>query len=94
MPTYDYHCEACGHRFEAWQQISDKKLRKCPRCGKPKLQRLVGAGAGLIFRGTGFYVTDYKRKAAPSGESSGGESKPAPPAQDAKGSGAKKGSKA
>jgi putative FmdB family regulatory protein len=76
MPTYDYHCQACGHRFEEWQQISDAKLRKCPKCKKPKLERLVGAGAGLIFRGTGFYVTDYKRKGSSGGsESSSGGSK-------------------
>jgi putative FmdB family regulatory protein len=82
MPTYDYHCTACGHRFEEWQQISDPKLKKCPKCRKPKLERLVGAGAGLIFRGTGFYVTDYKRKGSSGGSESsesggakGGEAK-------------------
>jgi putative FmdB family regulatory protein len=62
MPTYDYECRACGHRFEHWQQMTDKRLRRCPACGKPRLERLVGAGGGLIFKGSGFYVTDYKRK--------------------------------
>jgi putative FmdB family regulatory protein len=84
MPTYDYHCDACGHRFEAWQQISERKKRKCPKCGKPRLRRLVGAGAGLIFRGTGFYVTDYKRKGSSgSGESSSSSSpSSAPPSSE------------
>ena len=60
MPTYDYVCEACGHELEAFQRISDKSLRKCPECGKLKLKRLIGAGAGLIFKGSGFYTTDYR----------------------------------
>ena len=62
MPTYDYECNACGHAFERWQEMSARKLRTCPECGKRRLIRLVGAGAGVIFRGSGFYETDYKRK--------------------------------
>lgn len=62
MPTYQYECDACQHQFEALQSMTDKKLKKCPKCGKPKLSRLIGSGAGLIFKGTGFYETDYKRK--------------------------------
>lgn len=62
MPTYDYECEACSHHFERWQEMSARKLRTCPECGKRKLVRLVGAGAGVIFKGSGFYETDYKRK--------------------------------
>ena len=61
MPTYDYVCEACGHRFEHFQSMTSRRKRKCPDCGKPKLVRLVGSGAGLIFKGSGFYETDYKR---------------------------------
>ena len=65
MPTYEYECGACGHDFEEFQYMSDKPLRKCPQCGKMKLQRLIGAGAGIIFKGSGFYETDYKRKEQP-----------------------------
>ena len=60
MPTYDYVCSACGKAFEQFQEMSAKKLRKCPRCGKSALERQVGAGAGLIFKGSGFYITDYR----------------------------------
>jgi putative FmdB family regulatory protein len=60
MPTYDYECDACDHRFDAFQTISDDPLKKCPKCGKKKLRRLFGAGAGLIFKGSGFYLTDYR----------------------------------
>jgi len=60
MPTYDYRCEACGHAFEQFQSITASSLKKCPRCGKPKLKRLLGTGAGLIFKGSGFYQTDYR----------------------------------
>ena len=65
MPTYQYECAACQHEFEAFQSITDDKLKKCPKCGKNKLQRLIGTGAGVIFKGTGFYETDYKRKKEP-----------------------------
>ena len=65
MPTYQYECDACGHGFEVLQSMVDKKLKKCPKCGKLKLHRLIGAGSGIIFKGTGFYETDYKRKDAP-----------------------------
>lgn len=61
MPTYEYECDACGHAFEAFQAMSDKPLRKCPGCKKMKLRRLIGSGAGIIFKGSGFYETDYKR---------------------------------
>jgi putative FmdB family regulatory protein len=60
MPTYDYRCDACGHEFELFQRMSDSVKRKCPDCGEFKLQRLIGAGAGVIFKGSGFYETDYR----------------------------------
>ncbi len=65
MPTYEYECEACGHQFEEFQYMSDKPLKKCPSCKKNKLNRLIGSGAGIIFKGSGFYETDYKRKDQP-----------------------------
>ena len=74
MPTYQYECDACGHGFEVLQSMADKKFKKCPKCGKLKLHRLIGAGSGIIFKGTGFYETDYKRKDVPKSEVS---SKPA-----------------
>lgn len=63
MPTYDYKCKNCGHVFELFQSITDKSIRKCSKCGKLKLQRLIGAGGGVIFKGSGFYQTDYRSKA-------------------------------
>ena len=60
MPTYEYRCDNCGHEFETFQSIKDGALRKCPECGKLKLQRLIGTGAGILFKGSGFYETDYR----------------------------------
>jgi putative FmdB family regulatory protein len=60
MPTYDYRCDACGHTFEEFQSFSEEPLKQCPRCKKKKLQRLFGTGAGVIFKGSGFYETDYR----------------------------------
>ena len=60
MPTYDYECGACEHTFEVFQSIKDPVKRKCPACGKSSLRRLIGAGAALIFKGSGFYKTDYR----------------------------------
>ena len=60
MPTYDYECEACNHRFEKFQPITSSPIRKCPKCGKRKVKRLIGTGAGIIFKGSGFYQTDYR----------------------------------
>lgn len=62
MPTYDYRCNACGHTFEEFQMMSDPVMRKCPECGKLKLERLIGSGAGFVFKGSGYYVTDYRSK--------------------------------
>lgn len=60
MPTYDYECDACGHTLEIFQGINDPKKKKCPECGKNKLQRLFGTGAAIVFKGSGFYETDYR----------------------------------
>lgn len=59
MPTYDYICDDCGHQLEAFQKISDSPLKTCPKCQKESLRRKPGGGAGLSFKGTGFYITDY-----------------------------------
>ena len=60
MPTYDYLCDACGHEFELFQSINDGLKKKCPECGKLKLRRLFGTGAAVVFKGSGFYETDYR----------------------------------
>ena len=60
MPTYDYECNACDHQFELFQGINDPIKRKCPECGRLKLQRLFGTGAAVVFKGSGFYETDYR----------------------------------
>jgi putative FmdB family regulatory protein len=60
MPTYDYVCDACHHEFEQFQSITASPLRKCPKCGKNKLRRLIGTGAAIMFKGSGFYKTDYR----------------------------------
>lgn len=62
MPTYDYECDACGRSLEIFQQITERPKRKCPYCGAMKLRRLIGTGAAVIFRGSGFYQTDYRSK--------------------------------
>src|SRR4249919_3889239 len=60
MPTYDYSCDACNHEFEVFESITAEPQKKCPKCKKNKLRRLFGAGGGLIFKGSGFYQTDYR----------------------------------
>lgn len=60
MPTYDYQCDACQHEFELFQSINDSTKRKCPECGRMKLRRLFGTGAAIMFKGSGFYQTDYR----------------------------------
>jgi len=96
LPTYDYECSACGHTWELYQQITEKPRRQCPKCKQLKAQRLIGTGAAVLFKGTGFYQTDYrsadyKQKAkaektassapAKSGESSKPEAKAATPSK-------------
>jgi len=61
MPTYDYECTKCGYTFEVFQKINSKPKNKCPKCGG-KVKRLISGGCGLIFKGSGFYITDYKKK--------------------------------
>jgi putative FmdB family regulatory protein len=74
MPTYDYVCENCGHKFELFQSMKDDAIKKCPECKKLKLRRLFGTGAALMFKGSGFYTTDYRsdsyKKAAAADSSS------------------------
>jgi len=60
MPTYDYQCKACDHRFEVFESITAEPRRKCPECGKRKLHRLIGPCAAIVFKGSGFYTTDYR----------------------------------
>ena len=60
MPTYDYLCDSCGHKFELFQSMKDDAIKKCPECKKLKLRRLFGTGAALMFKGSGFYTTDYR----------------------------------
>jgi putative FmdB family regulatory protein len=60
MPTYDYQCDDCGHTFELFQSITEAVKRKCPDCGKLKLRRLFGTGGAVVFKGSGFYQTDYR----------------------------------
>jgi len=78
MPTYDYQCDACEHKFEAFQSISEDPLTKCPKCKKKKLRRLFGAGAAIMFKGSGFYITDYRsdsyKKSADADKASGSSS--------------------
>ncbi|HEY2839220.1 MAG TPA: FmdB family zinc ribbon protein [Pirellulales bacterium] len=69
MPTYDYVCDGCGHAFELFQSINDPVKRKCPKCKKSKLRRLFGAGAAIMFKGSGFYKTDYRSEAYKKGAS-------------------------
>ena len=78
MPTYEYECQKCGHHFDLFQRMEEEPVKKCPKC-KGKVKRLPGTGAGIIFKGSGFYQTDYRsegyKKAAKA--ESGGDSKPA-----------------
>jgi putative FmdB family regulatory protein len=99
MPTYEYVCEKCGHQFELFQSMNDKPLAVCPedlcarkRWGKGRVKRLLGTGGGLIFKGSGFYITDYRsekykeaaKKEKPAASPSGGEGKASPAKTDAK----------
>jgi len=82
MPTYEYRCEACGHQFEHFQSISSPRLEVCPKCSKKRLNRLIGTGGGVIFKGSGFYQTDYRsdsyKKAAAADHGGSAEFVPVP----------------
>ncbi|MFY8070606.1 MAG: FmdB family zinc ribbon protein [Pirellula sp.] len=90
MPTYDYECDACGHRFELFQSISADPEKKCPECKKLKLRRLIGTGAAVVFKGSGFYQTDYRsdsyKKSAAADSSSSSSSSSSNDASSASGS--------
>ena len=93
MPTYDYVCDGCGHAFELFQSMTDPVKKTCPKCGKKKLRRLIGAGGAIVFKGSGFYKTDYRSdsyKKGAAADSGGGKSDPGKKADGgspAKGSG-------
>ena len=88
MPTYEYKCDACGYQFERFQSITADPIKRCPECGKAKVKRLIGTGAGVIFKGSGFYITDYRDKSyaekakAESGTTAGDAKSDAKPAAD------------
>ena len=87
MPTYDYICESCGHELEVFQSMTASLKRKCPECGKLTLKRQIGSGACIIFKGSGFYETDYRSesyKKSAAAEKSGAEGKPDKKKKDAK----------
>jgi putative FmdB family regulatory protein len=98
MPTYDYSCDSCNHEFELFQSITAKPEKKCPKCKKNKLRRLFGAGAGIMFKGSGFYQTDYrsdsykkaaeadkpKTDSAPAGDSNSSKSETKPAKSESK----------
>src|SRR3954453_16781246 len=108
MPTYEYECNACAHNFEEFQSITSEALKKCPACGKKKLRRLIGGGAAVLFKGSGFFQTDfstdsYKQaakkdqgatEAAPKTDKAGGNGTTATPANEAPASGGKSKAKA
>src|ERR1700709_1934320 len=84
MPTYEYRCSNCGHEFEKFQSIKAAPIKECPACGQPTAQRLISKGGGLIFKGSGFYITDYRSDAyknsaksdSAAGGTGSGDSKP------------------
>jgi len=97
MPTYDYECAACGHKFEMFQSITEDPIRTCPKCKRRKARRLIGMGAGLLFKGSGFYITDYRSEgykkaqkaetsssSSPGGESGAKKAEATPKAETAK----------
>jgi putative FmdB family regulatory protein len=87
MPTYEYECQKCGHQFEVFQSIKEAPKKTCPEC-KGRVKRLLGTGAGIIFKGSGFYSTDYRKagytEAAKKDSSTGPKESPAPKPSAAK----------
>ena len=92
MPTYEYVCKACGHEFEVFQSMTESAKRKCPDCGKNALERKIGTGAAVLFKGSGFYQTDYRSDSYK--KSAESENKPAEAKSDGKAAPAKAESKA
>ncbi len=90
MPTYEYLCDACQHAFEQFQSITAKPIKKCPKCGKSKVRRLISLGGGILFKGKGFYQTDYRSK---SYQEAAKKEKPEAPSAEKKPSSDKKSSK-
>lgn len=74
MPTYDYSCPDCGHKFQSFHSMSADPIKDCPSCENKNVRRLIGAGAGLIFKGSGFYITDYRSKSYTDGKQKDGSS--------------------
>ena len=87
MPTYDYVCDGCGHAFELFQSMTDGVKKTCPKCGKKKLRRLIGAGGAIVFKGSGFYKTDYRSESYKKGAAADSGTK----SEGSKGGGEKKG---
>ncbi len=83
MPTYEYECLECRHRFEVFQKINENPVAKCVKC-KGKVKRLIGAGSGIIFKGSGFYITDYKKGASSNGNGDGKAKKESPAVEKTK----------
>jgi len=75
MPTYDYECDACGHTWEMFQRIVEDPIKKCPKCNKKKARRLFGTGSAVMFKGSGFYETDYRSDSYKKGEKAAKDSK-------------------
>jgi putative FmdB family regulatory protein len=84
MPTYEYECKTCGHSFEAFQSMREDPLKECPQCGK-EVRRLINGGSGIIFKGSGFYVTDKKGGSGAPGAASTGSATSAKPASESPG---------
>lgn len=84
MPTYEYECKSCSHKFDFFQKITDEPLKQCPKCKKLTLERLIGTGSGIIFKGPGFYATDYRSESYRKAEEK--EKKAEKPACDSAGS--------
>jgi putative FmdB family regulatory protein len=86
MPTYEYHCQACKHQFDELQSFSDPELKKCPKCKRNKLRRAFGVGAAVLFKGSGFYQTDYRSpsyQSAAQADAQAAQAKPETPASAA-----------
>ena len=75
MPTYDYECDNCGHTWEMFQRIVEDPIKKCPKCGKKKARRLIGTGSAVMFKGSGFYETDYRSDSYKKGEKAAKDAK-------------------